>query len=395
MNNGNILVFGAGKLQAPIISTAKELGYFVISIDPDINAFGKKISDKFFAVNKEDYKKTLEIATKYKIKGVISSATDKPLILMARIAKELNLCFPTLESIKNTIDKGQLKKVLSNTRLIHPKGNVFSQQSLPDVENLTFPLIIKPTKSSGSRGVFLCDNKKDYFNYLKPAFFDSQGEILIEEYIEGDEISVEAIVFNGVVHIFQVTDKTTTPPPHNVEISHAQPSIYKNLFLEKIKEYLQLLIDELKIDNCALHPEFKIRDNSIYLIELGPRLGGDYITSKLVPLSTGMKIEKEVVKMATGAKINKINSLERAVIIKYFCFKPNVLIKSELNQNYILKKHPEIYAIEFNLKKGNYTPKIKNSLDRYGYFIVVSKSMNSLKKTVDRIEKDVFHFLTN
>ena len=191
--------------------------------------------------------------------------------------------------------------------------------------------------------------------------------------IGGDEISVEALIHNGTLKIIQVTDKKTTLPPYNVEISHIQPSKYKDTYLKKIKDYLQSLVKLLNLDNCALHPEFKIENNKLCLIELGPRLGGDFITSKLVPLSTGFNLEKEVIRIATKSKNNELKLTNKKVAIKYFNFKSEILIKSELDINFV-KKYPEIHSIELNLNKGDIIPKIKNSIDRYGYFIVQSNS---------------------
>ena len=111
------MIFGGGELQLSLIKTAKKMGFSTIVIDPDENAPGKDISDLFFVVSAEDYQSTLEIAKNHKVKGLVTTATDHPIIMMAKIASELNLRFPTLESVSTILDKAAFKKVLQKSNI--------------------------------------------------------------------------------------------------------------------------------------------------------------------------------------------------------------------------------------------------------------------------------------
>lgn len=390
MHRECLLVFGGGPLQLSIINNAKGLGFFVIVIDPDAHAIGRAVADKFFHVEGDDFKRTLQIAKEYEVRGIVTAATDKPLLMMARIAETLALNFPSYESILNTIDKAHLKKTLLENGLNCAKGDKYTLLNIPKATKINYPVILKPTTNSGSRGVVLCKSQSDYEKATEEAFSESNGEILIEEFIEGNEISVEALVYNEKVQILQITDKVTTPPPYNVEIGQIQPSIYKNQYFSLIQDYLQKLIESLKLNNCALHPEFKINKKGIFLIEMGPRLGGDFITSHLVPLSTGINMEKALIKIATNMSFDITETKNRASLINYFTFPVGTVVKQNISVNEYYTRYPDIKLIETTLKKGDKICKITNSLNRYGHFIIEATNIDDIIKTAKEISENIY-----
>ena len=108
----NILIFGGGPLQLSIIKRVKKLGLKSIVIDPDKNASGKIIADEFFTVSGDDFETTKQIAEKYRVKGIVTSATDKPILMMCRIAEALKLKFPSYSSCETLLDKAKFKSFL-------------------------------------------------------------------------------------------------------------------------------------------------------------------------------------------------------------------------------------------------------------------------------------------
>lgn len=393
MNKDTLLVFGGGSLQVSLINNALELGYYVIVIDPDEKAIGKAIASKFVTVDGSDYEKTLQIAKDYRVKGIVTAATDKPLLMMARVAQEMGLSFPTYDSILNTIDKSRFKSILLKNALACAKGNKYTSDNVPKAKNIEYPVIIKPTNNSGSRGVVFCDNSETFNGAVTEAFLESKGEILIEEYIEGDEISVEALVFDNDVHILQITDKVITKAPYNVEVSQMQPSKYHDSHFGIIQLYLQELIDVLGLNNCAIHPEFKINEGGVFLLEMGPRLGGDFITSHLVPLSTGINMETALIKIATRTQVDILRVKNKAAEVKYFNFSENFLVKNNLDVSNFYKNYSKLVLLETTLRKGDRIKKITNSLNRYGHFISQDDNEVELAKTSDRILERIINKL--
>jgi carbamoyl-phosphate synthase large subunit len=282
----SILIFGAGELQVSLIKNVREMGYQAIVIDPIQDAEGRAEADVFVPLAADDYERTLKLAQDYHVSAVVTTALDNPLPMMARIARKLGLRFPTEESIQNAIDKAKFKRILQEYHLPCAKGNSFNVGELPNFSEVDYPVIVKPNKNSGSRGVVLCENKAELENAIdNVAQFCRDKRFIAEEYLKGDEISVEGVVNEGKFTLVQITDKIVSPPPYNVEMGHVQPSKYISQ-KEKIHSLLQRIVEVTGLNDCGIHAELKINDNGIFIIELGPRLGGDYITSHLIPLST-------------------------------------------------------------------------------------------------------------
>jgi len=380
-----ILVFGGGQLQLSLIKRAKMMGYRTIVLDPDANSPGSKIADLFIQVAGDDFKKTLKIAIENNIKGIVTTSTDNPILMMCRIAKKLNLPFPSFESCEIVLNKSKFKKFLEENNLPHAKGSEFNG-SVNSAINLTYPVIIKPIMNSGSRGVIKCDKVED----LQSAIYETlkyciSKKYLIEEYIPGDEISVEAIVQKNKIHLLQITDKIITPPPYNVELTHIQPSKYEHLKPE-IEKLLQTIVDKTGLNNCALHPELKISENNLTIIEIGPRLGGDFITSNLVPLSTGINMEEQLIKIALGYNVD-YKSYRESALISYLNFPVGKTVIKKISNQDIKSHFPKIEEFSFDLNVGDITRPITNSLDRYGHFVISGNNTKTLFEQRDKIIK--------
>ena len=381
----NLLIFGGGLLQISIISLAKETGFNTIVIDVDPNAPGREIANQFYVVAGDDFERTHDIAKKYNVKGIVTSATDKPILMMCKIAKELKLPFPSFKSCDTLLDKYKFKEFLRSNNLPHAKGILVKGNNLPNQIDISCPLIVKPVMNSGSRGVIKVENLEELPKAIAETLKHSKDErFLIEEYVEGDEISIEALVQHGIVHLVQITDKIVSEPPYNVELGHIQPSKY--LYLkEKIKDILQIIVDKTGLNNCALHSEFKIKEDNIKIIEIGPRLGGDFITSDLVKISTSVNIEKLLIDIATGQEI-EILAKNLASIVSFFSFTDGLILKNELEIDELKANFPNVMNVQFDLKKCEKIPIISNSLDRYGSVILKGFSYEQLIVDIQRIE---------
>lgn len=387
----SILIFGGGILQLSIINRVKLAGFQSIVIDPDPKAIGKDSADIFYEVSGSDYETTKKIAQQYNVIGIVTAATDNPILMMCRLAEELNLPFPSYDSCETVLDKAKFKEFLKTNNIPHARGVMIMGAIDVDRIHMKYPLITKPLSNSGSRGVIKSNTKEELKNAIMETLMHSKdGRILIEEFIEGDEISVEALVQNKKVHILQITDKIVTPPPYNVELGHIQPSKYNDLKSE-ILGLLQTIVDKTGLDNCALHPELKICDGIITIIEIGPRLGGDYITSDLVPLSTEVNMEDQLLKIAIGLPID-FTSVNKASMISYFNFPANEIVKRKIINEQLGSNFKGLKSITFNLEEGSLIPQITNSLNRYGHFILSGDSLDELIAYKKEIENNLKSF---
>lgn len=171
-----------------------------------------------------------------------------------------------------------------------------------DLQGFHYPLIVKPTDRSGSRGVEKMNSPEELSSAIERAQNESfEHKAIVEEFVTGREISVESISYQGTHYILQITDKVTTGAPFFVELEHHQPSSLPYEIKEEVKKIVLNALDSLHIQFGASHSELKItEDGDIKVIEIGARMGGDFIGSNLVKLSTGYDFLEGVVKVAMG-----------------------------------------------------------------------------------------------
>lgn len=231
MMQKKLLVLAAGILQVPVIKKAKEMGVYVIAADGDPNAVGLKYADKAVVVNITSEEDVLKVAREEQIDGVIHPCSEVSMNVMGRLNDELGLSGITHEQAIRATNKHLMREAFE-------KGNAPSPISIltANAEDAWSHLqndfatdgILKPSRNSGSRGIAKVTRNMDKDDFVKAynvAFNESRDKsVLIEQFIEGPEFSVEIIVWNGKVNVLTVTDKKTTGAPHFVELGHNQPS---------------------------------------------------------------------------------------------------------------------------------------------------------------------------
>jgi biotin carboxylase len=247
--------------------------------------------------------------------------------------------------------------------------------------NIEYPAIVKPRDNSGSRGVIYCQDLKTLENAVQEAFqYTNKGNLLIEEFIEGKEYSVEGIHYNRESHVLQITEKIITDFPYNVELGHIQPANLSSNKQDKIKWLISNIAQALEFENCASHTELKINDKGIKIIETSPRLGGDFISSTLVPLSTGTNMEDMLIDIATrsGFSTEALKApFNKCSGITYFELPEGIVTSiSGLDK---LSDIDGVHDWKFDLEVGDKVNKITSSLNRYGYVILQSNDNCQLK----------------
>lgn len=387
MDKKAILIFGVGPLQKSIIECCKTKGLYTIGIDPNENAVCKDIVDKFEVVGGDDYEKTIKVAEKYNIKGIITSATDKPLLMMARVAKALKLPFFSIEAAKYSTDKYLMKQKFQDAGIPCARGFIFDNIEEINLSNINFPVVVKPRDNSGSRGVILCQNIKSFYLAVQEAFkYTIKTNVLVEEFIDGKEYSVESIHYNGESRIIQITEKRTTEFPYNVELGHIQPADITSEQKNEICKLINKISNILEFKNCASHTELKISSKGITIIETSPRLGGDFISSTLVPLSTGINMEEILIDIAINNQISEkffVPQRNNSSAIIFFELSEGIVTQiSNLNE---LKNIEGIYSWVFDLNEGERVCKITSSLDRYGYVILKNLQRNCIDLAINKV----------
>lgn len=388
MDKKSILVFGVGELQQSIISRAKKMNLNVVGIDPCEDAYCKDDCDAFEVVSGQDFNGTIDVAKKYKISAIVTAATDKPLVMMARVAKELSLPFYSVETAEWSTDKFQMKQRFLEGGVPCARGRLIHNSE--EAQDLYFPLICKPRDNSGSRGVKLCRDLTELDSCIKEALEVSKLDtVLVEEFIEGREFSIESLHYDGKSEVIQFTEKKTTEFPYNVELGHKQPANLTDDQRNQIREIISKIASCMHFENCPSHTELKINNRGIFVIETSPRLGGDYITSTLTPLSTGINLEDQLLHIALGELVDTTTGrVDNASAVCFFSLpEGNVTaIDSRINE---VPTWPNVHSFHLKLKAGDTINKITSSLNRYGQFIVTGESREEVDELVEKYESEI------
>lgn len=380
-----VLIFGAGPLQRSIIVRAKQMGLYTVGIDPAADAFCRNDVDSFEIVGGQDYEGTCAVVDKYGIDCIVTAATDKPLVMMARVAEKYKFPFFSVETAQWSTDKYQMKQRFLSGGISCAKGRL--AKTADDVSDFEFPVIVKPRDNSGSRGVKLCRGKAELQQCMTEALSVSRlDSVLVEEYIEGQEFSIESLHYNGKSEVVQFTEKTTTEFPYNVELGHIQPASISDENKGRVRGLIAKIGQALHFENCPSHTELKINDRGIFVIETSPRLGGDYITSTLTPLTTGINMEDELLRLSLGEDILvKPNHVQYAGV-RYLSLDEGKVIKNVPDVKSV-RDWPNVIDFSFLLHKGDQVNKITSSLNRYGLFIVRGDSRDELINSIAKINR--------
>ncbi len=300
----NLAIIGASYLQLPLIQKAKEMGYVTHVFAWAANDVGEKEADYFYPISIVEKDEILEQCRAIGVAGICSIASDLAAVTVNYVAEKLGLCGNSSICVKKSTNKYYMRKAFTEHGDPSPQSRLICEGMKGEDLNLQFPVIVKPTDRSGSRGV--C--KLESYDNLQSAIEQAQKEsfekkAVVEEFVEGKEYSVEYLSYKGEHHFLAVTEKFTTNAPHYIETGHMEPADLQENVIINIRKIVEHALDSLDIENGASHTEIKIDDRGrIYIIEIGARMGGDCIGSDLVYLSTGIDFVKAVIQVACGLK---------------------------------------------------------------------------------------------
>ena len=207
----NLAIIGASYLQMPLIKKAKEMGFTTHVFAWKANDVGEKEADYFYPISITEYAEIAEKCREIGICGISSIATDLGAITVNRVANLLGLPGNSIECTLNSSNKHLMRQAFERNGVPSPKSLLVDEHFCMDNVNLRYPIIVKPTDRSGSRGIYKLDSPQHLSSAIRAAIDESfEKKALVEEYVGGKEYSVEGISFNGVHHILAITEKFTT-----------------------------------------------------------------------------------------------------------------------------------------------------------------------------------------
>lgn len=365
-----LAIIGASYLQAPLIQKAKALGCETHVFAWAADDVGEKLADRFYPISIVEKDTILAKCREIGIDGICTIASDLAAITVNYVAEKMGLPGNGMRCCEKSTNKHKMRQAFAAAGDPSPKSVLIGPEtSLSVLEGMQYPLIVKPTDRSGSRGITEVQRPAGLQAAIARAREQSFEKMaLVEEFATGREYSVECISYQGCHHLLQITLKYTTGAPMYIETGHMEPAPLEENMRQKVQDTVFHALDTLEIRFGASHSELKIDENgNIRLIEIGGRMGGDCIGSHLVPSTTGWDFVGMVVQIALGQAPDLSQKDHYASCGVRFVFGPRDI---ELRE--ALKHAPGITMLEES-PVDPMDHMITDSSTRFGYYIFAAE----------------------
>ena len=307
-----ILLLGGSAQQLVAIRAAKELGYYTVVMDYLPDNPGQYEADKFYGESTTDVEAVYRIAKEENVDGILAYASDPAALPAAIVAERLGLPTNPAKSVEILGLKYPWREFLQKNGFACPKHNSFHPETpiseiKAKAKDFTFPLVVKPTDSSGSKGVTMLESWEGLEKAISWADSYSRNKILlIEEYIQRGFPSViggDIFVWDGKIVLYGemecLRDMQKSPL---IPIGEKKPLQVSDKQKEQIHSELQRIVTSLDIRFGELNIEIILdKDDNVHFLELGPRAGGNMIPIQLSD-AYGIDLVKANVQAAMGEK---------------------------------------------------------------------------------------------
>jgi biotin carboxylase len=360
-----LAIIGASYLQEPLIQKAKDMGIETHVFAWAANDVGEKIADYFYPISIIEKDEILNKCKEIQIDGICTIASDLAVITVNYVAYKMGLVGNSPECVLVSTNKHNMRLCFEKNGDPSPKSVQVS--GIQDFKNfsLSYPVIVKPVDRSGSRGITKLESAVGLSEAIENAKKHGFEKVaLVEEFAIGQEYSVEFISWKGQHTFLSLTHKFTTGSPHFIETGHLEPAPVDELTIEKVKAVTIHALNSLGIEYGASHTELKIsEDGSIKIIEIGGRMGGDFIGSSLVELSTGIDFVSAVIKIALGEKPELSRTKSEVSGVRFIFSQKDVDVLNDIKAS-----HPE-YIVNEEVNEIT-DDEVTDSSSRFGYYIL-------------------------
>lgn len=307
-----LLLLGGSAQQVVAIETAKRLGYYTVLCDYLSDNPGQYHADKFYLVSTTDKEAVLKVARDEQVSGVLAYASDPAAPTAAYVAEKLVLPGNPHESVETLCNKDKFRAFLKEHNFCTPDAKGYNEicEAERDIAAgmFKFPIIVKPVDSSGSKGVSRIDSAAEAKEKLNYAMSFSRGKrIIVEEFVEkyGYQIAGDGLSVDGKLVFRYFANDHFNPKCVNpfVPISASFPYNMPAKVQDKVHAEIQRLLTALNMQTSTYNFDMRIdKDYNVYLMEVAPRDGGNYIPD-VIKYATGVDLVECSVKAAMGEKI--------------------------------------------------------------------------------------------
>ena len=390
-----IMVIAGGDWQIELIKKAKKMGHTVICSNLYENSPAFPYSDYCEVANVLDKEKNLEIAKKYNPDAIISDQSDIAVPTVAYLNEQLGLKGIGTKLATLFSDKSQQRIFCKENNICVPDFKLCSSwQDASEFIKKYKKAIIKPIDSQSSRGVFTVNSEDDIKAHYEEtlSWSNVRKEFLIEQYVGGDEFTIDGLVVDG--HYYPMTISIKEMYEQNPNVSKMQTYSYRHskYDYDLLRNENKKLIETAGIPFGLTHSEYKCENGQFYLIESGARGGGSNLSGKIVPFMSGVDNYEYLIRQALGEKVDipvfdKEYLENHYSIMRFFDFGKGK-IKNVIGRE-ILEQTSNMIDFQLNVKPDQILEDLKYGRMRPGHFIIGGTDFNKLQEQMEFIINNV------
>lgn len=379
-----ILIVGAGYEQVEMIIKAKERGLYVIVVDMNPDAMGFLYADESHIISTKDHVKILSLAQERKIDAISYMITETPMISVRTVCDELGLYGPSWESVRGSLNKGYMRDSFKRANIPNPNYRVVSNQEmlLAVKGELNYPFVIKPTNSAGQVGLYKVNNEQEFDSIFREINENKIDELIVEEFLDGFEVNVVAVVVKGRIELLTVSDRITESDAFGIAIRHLYPSrITYNEYVQ-IYSICEKIVQTLEIETAIIYPQMIVTKDGPYVVEIGERIPGGQM-KEIFEYATGYNLVDIQLNISLNQQVileNKSNNYQ-SVTVKFLTTADGLKL-GQLKEIKGIEDAREVEGVVnmdyFN--KGNQTEicPLKTASDRFYFITVVGNSIDEV-----------------
>lgn len=390
-----ILLLGGSAQQIVAIKTAKKLGYDTVLCDFLSDNPGQHEADKFYLVSTTDKEAILKVAMDENVDGVLAYASDPAAPTAAYVAEKMGLAGSPYESVEILCNKDRFRAFLEKHNFCTPKARGYCSvdDAYDEIKKgvFKFPIIVKPVDSSGSKGVGRIDSVDEAKDKLAYAFSFSRGQrIIVEEFVEkyGYQVAGDGLSVDGKLVFRCFANDHFNPKCVNpfVPISASFPYNMPVEIQDKIHAEIQRLLTLLNMQTTTYNFDIRIdKDYNVYLMEIAPRDGGNYIP-QIIRYITGVDLVEYSVLAAMGEKIEIPEDAKTEGFYAYYAVHSlqdgilkEIKIKPEVEKEHIVENH-------ILVKPGDVIKAFTGANTTLGILLMKFESMEQMLDMMDNSE---------
>ncbi len=390
MSKETLLFVGAGRHQAGAIRQARTTGYRVVAFDGDAQAEGLRDADHAHVIDITNPELCLKVAAEHAVDGVLTVATEAGVRGAAYAAEQLGLPGPTMTAATIATDKLLMRRAFAREGVASTSFEACASlaEARDAYDRLGPRVVVKPANSSGSRGVSYVEREHD----MAPAFETARrvartGPVLVETYMSGVEVAVEAFMVDGDFRLLCISDKLRTKQPYLLDLRIDYPSPRPDSECRAIADLAERAARALGVRRAPLHVEIMMTESGPRIVEIAVRGAGFHVFTKIVPWVTGVDTIQAQIELALGRMPHLEVTTRRAAILDFPVVAPGTLIA--VHGTAALDADRNVLFYELFRKVGDTIGALRSGADRVAAICVRGETLTLARAALD----DAYHNL--